>query len=233
MKKIISYSLYGNNPRYTVNSIINAEIAKKIYSDWECRFYYDNSVPIKVIEKLKCYSNVNLIDMTNRPYHNFQTHHSSKMFWRFMAYDDNIDVVIFRDSDSYPSIRERDAVNQWLNENKSIHLMREVQPCHRSKIMGGMWGLRKNNKLKSIIEESAKLNRHPTDQNYLSNSVYPLFENDRVVHDSSNCFGDKTHDWPTERQHPEMYIGRTQGPPDSSLYPEEAKQYEQLIRETQ
>jgi hypothetical protein len=232
MKKLIAYSLYGNSPRYTINAIINAEICNELYPDWECRFYYDNSVPNKIIQKLKTYKNVNMIDMTNKSYDNFPTQHSPKMFWRFMAYDDsNVDVLIFRDTDSYPSIRERDAVNQWLETGKSLHLMREVQPGHHSRIMGGMWGLRKTGKLGSIVRESAKLGRQPTDQNYLTYSVYPLFENDRVVHDDSNCFGDKTHDWPTPRPHGDLYLGRTQGPPceESGM----VQRYNDLIVEMQ
>ena len=62
MKKVISYSLYGKDPRYVINAIINAEICKELYPDWECRFYYDTSVPNTIVEKLKSYSNVNLIN---------------------------------------------------------------------------------------------------------------------------------------------------------------------------
>lgn len=230
MKKVISYALYGSNPRYTINAIINAEICNELYPDWECRIYSDNTVPEKVLNKLKTFKNVNLIDMTYSSYHHFPTHHSPKMFWRFMAYDDtNVDVVIFRDTDSYPSVRERDAVNQWLETGKSLHLMREVQPGHYSRIMGGMWGLRKTNKISSIVKSSASLGRQPTDQNYLTYSVYPLFENDKVVHDDSNCFNDKTHDWPTPRPHPGLYLGRTQGPPCEESG--KVERYNELLRE--
>ena len=232
MRKIISYSLYGNNPRYSVNAIINAEICKELYPDWQCVMYHDNSVPHKVIEKLKLLSNVILLDMSNKPYQHFPTRHSPKMFWRFMAYENpEIDVVIFRDSDSFPSIRERDAVLQWIDSGKSIHLMRD-HPHHRSKIMGGMWGLRKNNKVESLIAEILKKEKQAFDQYYLTLAIYPLFEDDRVVHDDSNYLGDKTHDWPTPKEHPEIFIGRPQGPPDPSLFPEQAARHHQLIKET-
>ena len=232
MKKVISYSLYGNNPRYTINAIINAEICLELYPDWECRFYYDNSVPVSIINKLKIYPNVNLINMTNKSYPFTGLHHSTHMFWRFEAYDDpTVDVVIFRDTDSYPSEREKDAVNQWLESGKNIHLMREVQPGHHSKIMGGMWGLRKNNKLHSLISTLTNYysRGYSTDQNYLSVIIYPVFDGDRVVHDSDNPFGDKTHDWPTPRSHPDLYLGRTQGPP--CIESGKLQRYNELLNE--
>ena len=34
MKKIISLSLWGDNPVYTQGAIRNAELAKEIYPDW-------------------------------------------------------------------------------------------------------------------------------------------------------------------------------------------------------
>lgn len=230
MKKVISYSLYGRDPRYVINAIINADICKDLYPDWECRFYYDTTVPQTVLNKLKTYSNVNLIDMTNNNLDRFRTNHSTRMFWRFLAYEDSaVNIVIFRDTDSYPCERERDAVNQWIETGKSIHLMREVQPGHRSKVMGGMWGLRKNNKLDSIIKKCLEAEgRQPTDQNYLSQMIYPLFEGDRVVHDNDNPFGDKTHDWPTPRKG-DMYIGRTQGPPCEES--KKLEMYNDLVKE--
>ena len=35
--------------------------------------------------------------------------------------------------------RERDAVNEWLESNKTFHLMRD-HPWHGSEINAGMWG---------------------------------------------------------------------------------------------
>ena len=37
-KKVISFSLYGNDPKYCVGAIKNAKLAKYIYPDWVCRF---------------------------------------------------------------------------------------------------------------------------------------------------------------------------------------------------
>ena len=42
MKKIIAFSLWGDQPKYTVGAIKNADLAKEIYPDWTCRFISDS-----------------------------------------------------------------------------------------------------------------------------------------------------------------------------------------------
>ena len=53
MKKLITFSLYGQQPKYSYGTICNVEIAKTIYPDWICRIYYGNSVSNEIIDKLK------------------------------------------------------------------------------------------------------------------------------------------------------------------------------------
>jgi len=39
MKKIVAFSLWGNNPKYTVGAVRNAELTPSIYPGWTARFY--------------------------------------------------------------------------------------------------------------------------------------------------------------------------------------------------
>ena len=48
MKKIISFCLWGDNPKYTIGAIENAKLAKTIYPDWTCRFYVGTSTPDEI-----------------------------------------------------------------------------------------------------------------------------------------------------------------------------------------
>ena len=51
--------------------------------------------------------------------------HVHASIWRNLALaDDFIDVVSFRDSDSYILQREVDSVNDWLKSDKTAHIMR-------------------------------------------------------------------------------------------------------------
>lgn len=208
MNKVIAYSLFGTSQRYTINMIINVELAKQFYPDWKVWIYYDDTVAHQYINKLKTYDNVFLIKQPKEKW--------KRLMWRFYAYDHpDVECVVFRDADSYLSQREKDAVEQWLSTGKSIHIMREVHPGHNSKIMAGMWGLRKTNKIKNLTQLCISYNgadAYYMDQAFLNSTLYPLFLNDMVVHDSNNVFADKTHEWPSPQIN-EQYIGRTQFPP--------------------
>ena len=53
MKKVISFSLWGDDPKYTIGAIRNAELAKTVYPGWVPRFYCaKNSVPENIINQL-------------------------------------------------------------------------------------------------------------------------------------------------------------------------------------
>ncbi len=63
MKKIISFSLWGDNPKYTIGAIENAKLAKTIYPDWICRFYVGNSTPDEIWDELYYMDNTEMINM--------------------------------------------------------------------------------------------------------------------------------------------------------------------------
>ena len=63
MKKIISFSLWGCQPKYTIGALCNAEIAKIIYPGWICRFYCGESTPPHIVNQLKSYDNTEVIMM--------------------------------------------------------------------------------------------------------------------------------------------------------------------------
>ena len=192
MKKIISFSLWGNNPKYTIGAIKNAELAKTIYPDWICRFYCGKSVPSDIIEKLKTYNNVEVIEME-------ENGDWTGMFWRFYACEDS-DVMISRDTDSRLNLREKNAVDEWLTSDKDFHIMRD-HPYHNTLILGGMWGVR-NGVLKNIltlIENYNKGDFWQVDQNFLREKIYPIVVNTTYVHDSYHNFNLWSKKFSTER----------------------------------
>jgi len=177
MKKIISFSLWGDNPKYTIGAIKNAELIDTVYPGWIGRFYCGKSVPIEIIEILKTYTNVEVIEME-------ENGDWSGMFWRFYACEDS-DVMISRDTDSRLNLREKNAVDEWLNSNKDFHIMRD-HPYHNVLILGGMWGVR-NGILKNIVDLIKNYNKGDfwqVDQNFLSEQIYPIVVNTSFVHDS-------------------------------------------------
>lgn len=177
MTKVISFSLWGNNPKYTIGAIRNAELSKEIYPDWICRFYTSIDVDEKIVSSLiDLNSEVVLMNSTGW----------NGMFWRFVAADSQ-DIVISRDTDSRLGKREKAAVDEWLASDKDFHIMRD-HPYHNTEILGGMWGCR-NGILKGINNAILEYNRgefdnkYQVDQNFLREVVYPRVKNKAMVHD--------------------------------------------------
>ena len=52
MTRIISFSLWGTDPKYTIGAVRNAELAKTIYSGWVCRFYTGEDVEDHIRDEL-------------------------------------------------------------------------------------------------------------------------------------------------------------------------------------
>lgn len=180
MKKLITFSLWGNNRKYTNGAIKNAELALQIYPDWICRFYTGKSVPIEVITKLKSFDNVEVIEMDEDGSWN-------SMFWRFYAAsDENVEVMISRDCDSRLSLREKLCVDEFLSSDKLFHSIID-HPFH-SGIMGGMWGVKKGilSKIISLIDSWDKTNKWQTDQSFLNTIIKPIISNTYLLHDSIN-----------------------------------------------
>jgi hypothetical protein len=210
MKKIISFSLWGDNPVYTQGAIRNAELAKEIYPDWVCRYYVGKSTPNDIVVKLQNFDNTEVIVMENDG-------DWTGMFWRFYpASEDDVDVMISRDCDSRLNNRERDAVNEWLSSDKGFHIMRD-HPWHNTSILGGMWGSRKGvvTNMKKLIDDYIKGNFWQVDQKFLKEKIYPTVKNNSLVHDE---FFDKKP-FPSKRPL-YIFVGQAFNEKDEFLHPE-------------
>lgn len=175
MKKIISYSLYNKRPKDVVNGIINCFLAKEIYSGWICRFYIDDTIPESIKKCLKTFDNVEIVEMPR--------HESSEaMLWRFLpASEDDVEVMISRDADSWLSYREFACVEEFLKSEKTFHIIRD-HCYHSKKIMGGMWGAKKGAipNMKELVDEYVKNNKF--DQEFLAEQIYPKVIGNAMVH---------------------------------------------------
>ena len=177
MKKIIAFSLWGNNPKYTIGAIKNAELSKSIYPGWTSRFYVSKDVNHDIKKQLIDSGSEVLIMPTEGDW--------TGMFWRFDAASDlDVEVMISRDTDSRLTEREAAAVNEWLTSDKLFHIMRD-HPWHGTPILGGMWGVKAPllRNINVLIENYAKGNFWQVDQNFLRDIVYPIVKNTAMVHD--------------------------------------------------
>ncbi len=175
--RVVSFSLWGNDPTYTVGAVRNAELIRYVYPGWRARFYVHRDVSPEVKAALVgLQAQVCEIELSAD---------WTGMLWRYFAIEDTaVEVAVFRDCDSRLSLREWAAVQEWLEEDRALHVMRD-HPAHRIPIMGGMWGVRchKARWIPARMRASRWVDRWGTDQRILAEEVWPLLAADSVEHD--------------------------------------------------
>lgn len=177
MKRVVAFSLWGNNPKYCVGAVKNVSLVKKFYPGWESWFYCGKSVPQNVLNSLSEEGAKVIIRDEQGDW--------TGMFWRFepIAHPD-VEVMISRDADSRVSERESLAVKEWLDSENLFHIMRD-HPAHSTQILGGMWGARKPilGDMLHLIRAYAKGNFWQVDQNFLREVVWPRVAYTTTTHD--------------------------------------------------
>ncbi|MBX7185722.1 MAG: hypothetical protein K1Y01_11315 [Vicinamibacteria bacterium] len=176
--KVISFSLWGANPKYTAGAVRNAELALRIYPGWVCRFHCGSSVPEQTLARLRQFPNVEL-RLRDEP------GDWSGLFWRFDAAGDPlVEVMISRDADSRLNPRERAAVDAWLASDASFHVMRD-HPDHDTPILGGLWGAKRGAipDMSALVGSWEKADRWGPDQDFLTAVIAPRVRGSWLEHD--------------------------------------------------
>jgi len=186
---VFSFSLYGDQDKYTKGMVRNCDMIKERFPDAIVYIYIASDVPSFYRELLASYSNVKLIPVE-------RNEGSSNMYDRFLTIDDeSTDIMFVRDADS--RVHERDAccIEDFIKENKALHIIRDNKN-HNRRIMGGMFGIRKSlfpysmaNLIKEWQQTHTDINtRYGSDQRFLADIIYPRFKNSMLVHDRYHCF---------------------------------------------
>lgn len=202
-RNIISFSLYGDNPKYCETSILNVEYANKLFPNWKCRFYIDDTVPKLVINRLivKGAEVISVPDDIRRAV--------SPLMWRFLVIDDNsVDRFMIRDADSILSIREKVAVDEWIGSDKWFHSMRDFF-THHELLLAGMWGgcvgvLSGTFESMSNFYLSFEMTPNNVDQLFLREIIWPTARQSILTHDSVFSFNDSVR-FPS---HEELNLGK-------------------------
>ena len=180
---IISFSLYGNDERYTKPLLSNAHSIAKYYPAWTIYVYHDRTVEASYVEQLKCLDvvTINVVDIgaSDLP----------PKLWRFLpTLEDNIECILFRDADSLFSLREVELVSDWMKSNSLIHIIRD-HPLHIAPIMAGMLGVKEEAfaYLAKLLHKPDlyQLSRsHDYDQILLADHLYPAVYKNAMIHTS-------------------------------------------------
>lgn len=180
--KVISFSLYGDNPKYTIGAIKNSKLKEKFYPDWQMRVYHNYSVPNYILEELSD-NNVILINTE-------VDQGVCNAMWRFApASEENVECFISRDCDSRLFERDVAAVEEWLTSDKKFHIIRDHPGGHAWEISAGMWGCKGGfiediqGKMKQYIQTSSWVTDRAVDQRFLQEIIYPQAITSLFLHD--------------------------------------------------
>lgn len=188
IRRIISFSVWGDQHAYTAGAVENAKLAPRIYPDWTTRFYCDSRVPADIIAALRD----NGGEIVRKP----ESDGFWGLYWRFEAVWDTpgAERMIVRDTDSRLNLREADAVQEWIESGLPFHVMRD-NPAHNIQILGGMWG-----SVTHIIPEWERLQEqwlsalkpdpqnpkpkyHGSDQVFLCSVIWKYVKSCHIAHD--------------------------------------------------
>jgi hypothetical protein len=177
-KRVISFGLYGSDPKYTEGAEKNLKLSKIYFPNWICRFYvYD--IPQSLHDKI-----------VSAGAEVMKTSQKSMLSRFFVAVDPTVDRYIIRDIDSRLNARDAFAVQQWIESGMKLHSQRDhVNHCHP--FNGGMWGGTKEaiprfqDRLNMIIKQHSA-GDYMTDMHFLG-SLWNEVKDITFQHDAFCC----------------------------------------------
>jgi protein O-GlcNAc transferase len=172
MNKIISMSVWGDNPRYIIGAKRQVELAEKYYPDWKVRVYTDD--PFK------------LTDIKDKAEIHKISDGSYGMFWRFLPMFESPDnITMVRDSDSRITIREARCIEEWMNSDKSFHTFKDHDAHYEFPIIGCAFaykGAFNNDILRIMINFMNQHKYYLSDQFFLRDYIWPAVKNNTLLH---------------------------------------------------
>lgn len=178
MKKIISFSLFGDDPKYLNGMLCNLELRPLIYPDWIVRIYCSSKLNYVFLEKFMSYEKTEVVLIDDQ--------FSSILpptTWRFLPYDDDdVKIFISRNADSRLSFREKICVDLFEKSDYLFHSIRDN--VNHTDTMGGLWGVKNNNKfsIRNLIIEKSINENYNSDKIFLRESILPQFKDSLLIH---------------------------------------------------
>jgi hypothetical protein len=173
--KVISLSLFGDNPYYYNHAYKMKDDLPKYFPDWELRIYIHYKTPSFIIKKfIEKGCQVIIVQQDNMT-------PSDSTFWRFLAAQDDV-IFACRDVDYQLNDFDYQQVNQWIKKDKTFFIKYlTVNSKLEFKIRGikssfhaGFWGGR-NQCVPNILEKinNYKYRKHwRRDELFLENVIW-------------------------------------------------------------
>jgi hypothetical protein len=207
LRKVISFSLYGNVEKYIEGLSQNSKQINKVYPDFWIYVYLGNDFDKRILDnKFNDIKNLLFIE-TGKSGHEV-------MSYRFFTIDrPEVGISFSRDLDSLINLRDQYCINEFLKSDKKFQIIRDCQ-SHKTEILGGMWGIKKgllNFNIEdrfALFKKESKLFQYGTDQQFLTKYIYPIVVNESLVFDEYFKFPREN---PQKINAPIIYFPTTKG----------------------
>ncbi len=218
-KKLISFHVY-NATSFYLCGLENLRLLPSIYPGWTYRFYVSEEAPQYFVDQFY-HSDAEIIIMDSA----FEA--SFRNLCCFLPWDEeDVEVNLVRDVSARVSLREKYAVDEWLESDKFYHIMRDHW-SHKFRIIPKLWGSRRGDNvvfdMRSEIEKfiaSQDGNSPDLDRIFLSEVLYPVIASRALIHSSTYGFvGENFYPFPNDIDKHRMYLGMSINPEYVDLPP--------------
>jgi tetratricopeptide (TPR) repeat protein len=177
---VISFSLWGDRPRYLRGALRNLLLAPDLFPGWELRFHVDETVPadfLALVEQLGG-------RLVRHPPGQSQAQRLARRFAE--CNQPGVGRFLVRDTDSVFSVREALAVADWVASGACFHVIRDWW-SHTDLILAGLWGGMAGvlpdleAMLEAYVPSTAETRN--IDQWFLRDRVWPCIRQSCLIHD--------------------------------------------------
>jgi len=188
-KIYFSYSLYGTEKMYTEGMIVNAKVLFSKFPNAVIQIYVADDVPPDIVSRLLLVPTVKIVNVERKI-------GIKNMFDRFKTIDEpDCSIMIVRDADSRPYERDSSCIEDFINSDKLLHIVRDHGE-HGTPILGGLWAIRKSGLWKPMspmidqyIEHIGDFHRG-VDQFFLRDIIYPELKSRALIQDRVGFYGE-------------------------------------------
>lgn len=219
MKKIISYCLWGDDPKY-LNGLTR-NLSRIVSQEYNIMLFLPEEYELKLrgvhkdVIEYSLSSGLLQIWYCDKKYKDYKL-----MFARFFpSYMADIDIMYSRDLDSPILDREIVAMKEFEESDKMFHIIRD-HPDHGCRILGGTWGAKKGaipemqelvqkhlNDFDNINQDDKHFEGWYRDQHFLERIIYPKIRDKALIHDAFKLYPDEKKiisPFPTKRKSDEF-----------------------------
>ncbi|MEM9535021.1 MAG: ATP-grasp fold amidoligase family protein [Cyanobacteria bacterium P01_E01_bin.45] len=205
-QNVIAFSVLRNNPKHLRGAVHNLIEISKLYSEWIPRFYVDRSIPDGFSQLVQDFGGqVVLEDESQSPRQKRYRHLN-------VIHDPTVRRFLIRTVDAVVSVREAEAVNQWIGSDRCFHIMRDWW-SHLELVPLGMWGGYAGvmGDLSDRISEAAKPTRtgfwKHNQETTIQDFLWGVMQNSCLIHDRFYRVFDAVP-WPNPTPPQNSYVGQ-------------------------